>query len=396
MTVADSAEMMLHLAARGCAPAQSLKEADIALVNTCTVRDHAEHRALSYLGRLAEWKAQKPGRLVIFAGCAAQRLGKAVRRKFPQVDIVAGAKDIDGFAEIIDNSRLFASPSEEMNRQEQSVVALVNITRGCSFKCAYCIVPYVRGDAYSLPPEEVLANAGRKLEAGAKEIVLLGQTVNGYSYKGLNFAGLIKEVSALPGLSRVRYMSPHPAFIDEKFVRVVAETPQISRHIHLPAQSGSTKVLADMKRGYTRRDFLEKIKMLTSAGVAVSTDIIVGYPTETEADFADTLSLFDEAAFTGAYCFKFSPRAVTPAALLPALDEIIVEKRLDILLNKVKLRSAAAYGAQLGTRQQVLFETPSNGRTLTNFWVRTQKKHRAGETAEVVIKEVKDTVLLAE
>jgi len=385
---------MLHLSARGCIAAGDLDGADIALINTCTIRDHAEHRALSYLGRLAKWKAAKPGRIIIFAGCAAQRLGKSLRRRFPQADIIAGAKNIEGFGDILDKSGFFAAAGAGA-QSGGGLIGLVNITRGCSCKCAYCIVPFVRGEAHSIAPEEIMAAVEAKLAAGAKEIILLGQTVNAYNYKGKNFSKLLQDITKPPSMGRVRFMSPHPVFIDEEFIQTAAQNPKISRHMHLPAQSGSTKVLQDMKRGYSRELYLQKVKMLESAGIVVSTDIIVGYPAETEEDFARTLSLFDEAPFTAAYCFKFSPRAGTPAALLTPLDDKTVEKRLDILLNKVKRSSAAAYAAQLGTKQSVLFETPTNGRTMTNFWVRTTKKYNTGETAEVEIKEVKDTILLA-
>jgi tRNA-2-methylthio-N6-dimethylallyladenosine synthase len=399
MNVADSAEMALHLFARGCVQTQEISSADIVLLNTCTVRDHAEHRALSFLGRLAKWKAEKQGRLIIFAGCAAQRLGRAVRRKFPQIDIIAGAKNIESFADIIDKSRLFdnsgAERSPKSADKSQDIVGLVNITRGCSCQCSYCIVPYVRGAAYSLSPEDILEQAARKLSAGAKEIILLGQTVNGYNYKGKNFSKLLREITQLPALKRVRYMSPHPAFIDEKFVQTLSSSQKISKHIHLPVQSGSSKILADMRRGYTRADFLQKAKMLACAGIEISTDIIVGYPTETEKDFENTLTLLDKINFTAAYCFKFSPRAGTPAALLAPVDDKTVENRLNILLNKIKRSSARAYARQLGTTQSVLMETPSNGRTLTNFWVRTARKYKRGEIVELKIKEVKDTILIA-
>ncbi|MDR1123196.1 MAG: MiaB/RimO family radical SAM methylthiotransferase [Elusimicrobiota bacterium] len=396
MNMADSDEMMLHLAARGCIGARDMEEADIVLLNTCTVREHAEHRAVSFLGRLAKWKSAKKGRVIIFAGCAAQRLGRGLRRRFPQTDIIAGAKDIDGFGGILDKSGLFgAAAGGGAGAAGAGITGLVNITRGCSCRCSYCIVPYVRGEAYSINPDDILAAASRKIAAGAKEIMLLGQTVNGYNYKGKNFCSLLRDIASLKGLLRLRFMSPHPVFIDEEFIKTAVAEPKISRHVHLPAQSGSDKVLADMKRGYDRRAFLRKTEMLRGAGIAVSTDIIAGYPTETEEDFCQTLSLVDEAAFTAAYCFKFSPRALTPAAALAPLDDKIVEKRLDILLNKVKTASAAAYAAQPGTKQAVLFETPTNGRTSTNFWVRTSKKYAAGELAEVEIKEAEDTILLA-
>lgn len=395
MNTADSAEMMLHLSARGCSSCASLKEADIVLINTCTIREHAEHKALSFLGRLARWKEANPSRIIIFAGCAAQRLGKSLRRRYPFTDIIAGAKDIDAFADILDASSLFNPPQSADEAKTASPIGLVNIMRGCSCKCSYCIVPYVRGEASSIEPDIILKAVERKAQAGAKEIVLLGQTVNAYRWQDINFAKLLKLVAKVSGVERIRYLSPHPVFIDKEFVDTVALEPKIAKHIHLPVQSGSTKVLAEMKRGYTREQFLEKIKMLNQAGVYVSTDIIVGYPTETEEDFLQTVSLVEAAKFVSAYCFKFSPRAGTPASLLETIPDKEVEKRLDILLNKVKQNSKDAYERQSGTTQSVLMETPNNGRTLTNFWVRTSKKYNVGEVAELKITEVKDTILIA-
>lgn len=395
MNTADSAEMMLHLTARGCSSCASLDEADIVLINTCTIREHAEHKALSFLGRLSKWKAKDSSRIIIFAGCAAQRLGNSLKRRYPYTDIIAGAKDIDGFADILDSSSLFNAPQSAQEDKTKSPVALVNIMRGCSCKCSYCIVPYVRGEASSIEPDLILKNVERKTAGGAKEIVLLGQTVNAYRYKDVNFSKLLKLTAQVSGVARIRYLSPHPIFIDREFADTVAQTPAVAKHIHLPVQSGSTKVLADMKRGYTREDFLQKAQMLKEAGVCISTDIIVGYPTETEEDFLQTVSLCDAAEFVSAYCFKFSPRAGTPASLLNTIDDKEVEKRLDILLNKIKQNSKEAYARQLGTTQSVLMETPFNGRTLNNFWVRTTKKYKAGEIVELRITEAKDTILLA-
>ncbi len=395
MNLADSDEMAFHLAARGCAETSDLDEADIVLINTCTIRDHAEHKALSFVGRLAKWKEQKEGRIIIFAGCAAERLGKSVRRKNPHLDIIAGAKSIDRFGEIIDKSHLFNNASQDASKPASQLVGLVNIMRGCSCCCSYCIVPYVRGAASSMDADKILADVQAKVNSGAREIVLLGQTVNAYNYKGLNFSKLIKEVIKIDGVKRLRYLSPHPIFIDEEFADTVASSDKISKHMHLPVQSGSTKVLGDMKRKYGREEFLQKVKLLKEAGVWISTDIIVGYPTETEADFNDTLTLFDEVLFANAYCFKFSPRAGTPAAALKLLDDKIVENRLDILLNKVRRSSAQAYRSQLGTVQPVLMETPTNGRTLTNFWVRTKQPYKTGEIVDLEIKETQETILLS-
>ncbi len=395
MNEADSQEMMLTLAAKGCTQTQKLEEADIVLVNTCTIREHAEHKALSYLGRLAKWKSAKSGRKIIFSGCAAQRLGQKVKKKFPHTDIVNGAKNIDNFAGVIESENLLDSQEAAAPRQNKSPIALVNIMRGCSCKCSYCIVPYVRGEAYSLDPKNILKQVEAALEAGAKEIVLLGQTVNAYNYKGFSFSQLLREVCSFDKLLRLRYLSPHPMFINEEFLQTLKDCPKIARHIHLPIQSGSTRILADMKRNYTREELLAKLKALKEIGIEISTDIIVGYPKETDEDFNDTLTLCQEAKFSAAYCFKFSPRKGTPAALLPELPQEILEKRLDILLNEIKHSSKAAYARQAGSKQQVLFETPTNGRTSNNFWVRTKEKYPVGAVVDLQIKESKDTILLA-
>lgn len=396
MNEADSEEMMLILAAKGCGQTTNLEEADIVLVNTCTIREHAEHKALSYLGRLAKWKAKKEDRKIIFTGCAAQRLGQKVKKKFPHTDIINGAKNIDNFAQIIEQENLLEGQEQAYAPTEnKSPIALVNIMRGCSCKCSYCIVPYVRGEAYSLDPKNILQQVAFALENGAKEIVLLGQTVNAYNYKGFSFSKLLREVCAFDKLARLRYLSPHPLFINEEFLQTLKDCPKIARHIHLPIQSGSTKILADMKRNYTREELLAKLKALKEIGIEVSTDIIVGYPKETEEDFKETLTLCQEVQFSAAYCFKFSPRKGTPAALMEELNQKIVEKRLDILLNEIKHSSKVAYKRQEGTKQQVLFETPTNGRTSNNFWVRTKEKYPVGSVIDLEIKESKDTILLA-
>ena len=396
MNEADSEEMMLILAAKGCEQTENLQEADIVLVNTCTIREHAEHKALSYLGRLAKWKAQKEDRKIIFTGCAAQRLGQKIKKKFPHTDIINGAKNIDNFASIIEKNNLLEGQIENsVLAKNKSPIALVNIMRGCSCKCSYCIVPYVRGEAYSLDPKGILEQVNFALENGAKEIVLLGQTVNAYNYKGFSFSKLLREVCSFDKLVRLRYLSPHPMFINEEFLQTLKDCPKIARHIHLPIQSGSTAILADMKRNYTREELLAKLNALKEIGIEISTDIIVGYPKETDKDFNDTLTLCQEAKFNAAYCFKFSPRKGTPAALLKELPQEILEKRLDILLNEIKQSSKAAYARQEETTQQVLFETPTNGRTSNNFWVRTEEKYPVGAVIDLKIKKSKDTILLA-
>ena len=394
MNEADSEEMLLHLFGFGYQQTSVLNEADLVLINTCTIRDHAEHRALSYLGRLAKWKAEKQGRKIIFAGCAAERLGKSVQKRFPQADIVCGAKSLDKFPSLLQKSSLFAPSKNQKETQinTHKITGQVSIMRGCSCKCAYCIVPYVRGEAHSIAPEIILDNCAQKAKTHP-EIMLLGQTVNAYNYKGFTFSNLLAEVCKIPEVKRVRFLSPHPVFIKEDFYKVVAENPKIARHLHLPLQSGSTKVLREMKRLYSAEEYFEIIKNLKQLDFLISTDIIVGYPTETEKDFKQTLDLVKKCAFSFAYCFKFSPRAGTPAAELKEISQEIVENRLNILLNEIRECSASAYKSRVGHKEEVLFETKTSGRTSGNLWYRTAKAREIGASEEVTIKESSGTIL---
>lgn len=394
MNEADSEEMLLHLFGFGYQQTSVLSEADLVLINTCTIRDHAEHRALSYLGRLAKWKAEKQGRKIIFAGCAAERLGKTVQKRFPQADIVCGAKSLDQFPSVLQKSSLFKAVKQTKDAQinTNKITAQVSIMRGCSCKCAYCIVPYVRGEAHSIAPEIILDSCIKKAQ-NHPEIMLLGQTVNAYNYKGFTFSNLLAEVCKIPQVKRVRFLSPHPIFIKEDFYKTVSENPKIARHLHLPLQSGSTKVLTEMKRIYSAEQYLEIIKNLKQLDFLISTDIIVGYPTETEEDFKQTLDLVKKCEFSFAYCFKFSPRAGTPAAALKEIPQEIVEKRLNILLNEIRECSALAYKSRVGHKEEVLFETKTSGRTSGNLWYRTTTLREIGTLEEVVIKESSGTLL---
>ena len=209
MNEADSEEMFLHLSARGAVRTDNLDEADAVLINTCTVRDHAEHRALSFLGRLCKWKRQNSKRIIIFAGCAAERLGQNLKKRYPYLNIVSGAKDIEHFDETLAQSGLFG-PAGQAATPQMGLSAYVTIMRGCNFDCTYCIVPSVRGPVKCLPAADILADATRKAQAGAKEIMLLGQTVNAYQDGPVTFADLLNRVSEIPGIERVRFTSPHP------------------------------------------------------------------------------------------------------------------------------------------------------------------------------------------
>lgn len=394
MNEADSEEMFLHLSARGAVRTNELDKADAVLINTCTVRDHAEHRAISFLGRLLKWKRQDPKRIIIFAGCAAQRLGKKLQKRYPFLNIVSGAKEIENFSDTLDKSGLF-SPAGKPTPMQPGLSAYATIMRGCNFNCTYCIVPSVRGPVKCLPAQDILDEVTRKAQAGAKEIMLLGQTVNAYQNGSTSFADLLNRVSEIPGVERVRFTSPHPIYFTPQFLQAVKDNPKIAHHVHMPVQSGSTKVLQEMKRGYTREIFLEKVHALQECGFTISTDIIVGFPTETQEDFEQTLSLVDQAQFIAAYCFKYSPRQGTPAAQLKLHNEQTLESRLDILLSKVKGLSETAYQRQVGTVQQVLMEEPRKGKSSTNFWVQTGLDFPVGSVVSCKIEKAEGTLLFA-
>ena len=395
MNIADSEEMFAHLSARGYLRTDNLDEADAVLINTCTVRDHAEHKAVSFLGRLHAWKKEHAGRRIIFAGCAAERLGKALQKKYPFLDILSGAKGIEHFSDTLDKSGLFGPQTSQGETLPPGLTGYVTIMRGCNFACTYCIVPSVRGPVKCLPHDEILQEVRRKVSAGAKEIMLLGQTVNAYQDGAVSFADLLNKASEIPGVVRVGFTSPHPIYFTPQFLAAIKDNPKIARHIHLPAQSGSTKVLQEMKRGYTREILLEKIKALQAAGFVISTDLIVGFPTETEEDFAQTLSLVDEAGFSTAYCYKYSPRQGTPAAQMKLHPQEILEQRLENLLNKVRGLAEDAYRAQIGTEQEVLFETPDKGRSSGSFWVKAASAHPVGSVAKLTVEKAVGTLLIA-
>ncbi|MBI5243917.1 MAG: tRNA (N6-isopentenyl adenosine(37)-C2)-methylthiotransferase MiaB [Elusimicrobia bacterium] len=390
MNEADSEEMALPLLLRGFQMTQSLAEADAVIVNTCTVRQHAEHRAVSRIGRLKAWKAARPGRLLIVAGCAAQRLGDAVRRRFPFVDLVVGARSIERYPEILD-AALGPKPLEPAGALEPpQVSAYVTITRGCSCACAYCIVPQVRGRESRLPFERVMGRARRLAQGGARELVLLGQTVNGWRdpSAGRDFADILRAASDIPGVARVRFMSPHPCFLDDRMAAAMAEAPAVCPHLHLPAQSGADRILKAMRRGYTRAQFLEKVRRLRKLvkGLNLTTDFIVGFPGESAEDFQGTLELLGEIGATMAYCTKFSPREGTPAAAMPsAVSEEVKEERLERLLAAVSKRQQAYLDSFLGARVRILLETPSVGRTEHNLSARLEEPHAAGEIVEAAV-----------
>ena len=389
MNEADSEDIAASFRGRGYELTEDLKKADAVVVNTCTVRQRAEDKAISQIGRLRKWKLARPEGKLFVVGCAAQKLGaKAIKSRFPFVDEVVGAKAIEKFEDSL-IAQLGPSPESETAHQNlfrSPQTAYVTIMRGCSLKCSYCIVPAVRGPAVFLSPEAILEDAAAKLKAGAKEIVLLGQTVNSWRSGKATFSELLKEALALPGLERLRFMSPHPVYFDDNFTDLLAREKKLARYMHLPVQSGSDRILKLMRRGYTRAQYLALLARLRAKtpDLAVSTDFIVGYPGETEEDFRDTLRLVEEGRFTMAYCFKYSPRSDKPE-MAATLSEPEIEARLEKLLETVKNNSRVILNERIGKIEEVLFETETYGRASGNFAVRVKAGGKPGKMAEVLV-----------
>ncbi|MFH2201816.1 MAG: tRNA (N6-isopentenyl adenosine(37)-C2)-methylthiotransferase MiaB [Elusimicrobiota bacterium] len=392
MSVADSEEMTRALSRRGYIPVPDPEDADAILLNTCTVRQHAEDRAVSLIGRLKTWKELRPGRLLIVAGCAAERIAPWLRRRFPYIDLVAGARSIEQFPALLEEAlttrRLRPSGNDEPPHDERSS-AYVTIMRGCNYRCSYCIVPAVRGRETSRPFAAVLQEVRERAAEGALEITLLGQTVNAYrSADGRDFADLLRALGALPGVERIRFISPHPYYLTAALTNAMADTPQVCPHLHLPAQSGSDRILERMCRSYTRRLFLERITAIRRRvpDLALSTDLIVGFPGESETDFAATLSLLDEADFCAAYCYKFSPRPGTAAAgFADRIPPELQEERLARLLARTDRMTRRHLDHLLHRRVQVLLSDTTDGRTQYHFKARLNAPRRAGTLVDAVV-----------
>src|SRR5215467_15071793 len=260
MNVADSNEMGRHLQARGIVPTEDPEEASVLLVNTCTVRQHAEDRAFSEVGRLKKWKARMPGRKVVITGCAAERTKEYLENRFPHVDLVVGAKSIENFGTIVDGLLDRRETDEQLDYAipavDDKVSAFVTIMRGCNYSCTYCIVPYVRGREIYHSMNQILGETADRVREGAREITLLGQTVNSYRHGQHRFADLLHAVAQVEGVERVRFISPHPYYMTDRVIEKMATVPEVCESLHLPVQSGSNTMLKAMARNYTREQYV--------------------------------------------------------------------------------------------------------------------------------------------
>jgi tRNA-2-methylthio-N6-dimethylallyladenosine synthase len=370
MNVSDTELMLGKLAASGYDSVEEPDGADVILINTCAIREHAEQRVI---GRLGEIKSKMKHDAVLgVTGCMAQRLGTQLLDRVKHVSLVIGP---DGYRELpalIESARAGArAASVEFDLEEHyedftprrfdGVKAWIPVQRGCDYKCTYCIVPTTRGPERSRQLAEVVRETETVVESGISEVVLLGQTVNSYFDGKHDFADLLHAVGSVAGVRRLRFTSPHPNDFSARVISAIADTDACCEHVHLPMQSGSTRTLKRMLRRYTRERYLECVAELRSAipNLALTTDIIVGFPGETESDFEETLSAVEGVGFDDAYTFKFSPRDGTPATRFPEEDVVsdeVASDRLARLIATVRAGSRERNLGLLGQRREVLVE----------------------------------------
>jgi tRNA-2-methylthio-N6-dimethylallyladenosine synthase len=384
MNVADSELMFGVLGREGYVRADHPAEADVMLVNTCAVRDNAEQRVIGRMGELQRHK--RPGDVLGVVGCMAQRLGPILLERVPKVDLVVGPDAYRNLPELIDRAGHGQRASDVEFRdwehyedvppvREKSPTAFVTVQRGCDYRCTFCIVPFTRGPERSRRLEDVVREVEALAAGGTTEATLLGQTVNSYHDGQHDFADLLRAVGAVGGIRRLRFTSPYPTEFTERVIEAMASTPAVCEHVHLPVQSGSDAVLRRMLRRYTRARYLEVVAALRSAvpGITFSTDIIVGFPGETEAQFEETLTLVTDADFDDAYTFKYSVREGTPAVRLrDHVPDDVASARLERLIEAVRANTRRKNVARVGELHEVLVERPARrgdlmlGRTRTN------------------------------
>lgn len=376
MNVADSEQMAMALAPMGYSASPTFESADLVIVNTCSVRAKAEQKAFSILGRLADLKRRRPDVIVGVAGCVAQQEGNRILARAPYVDIVVGTRALHRLPDhvrrvevercrIVDVEMGLGAPDSRPHRASGPVCRFVTIMRGCDNFCAYCVVPYVRGRETSRPQGEILHEVRDAVDSGAREVTLLGQNVNSYGQKeGYGtFSELLARVNSVPGLLRIRFTTSHPKDLTTDLMECFARLEKLCPHIHLPVQSGSNRILARMNRGYTREHYLDKVSKLrdTCSGIAITSDLIVGFPGETEADFEQTLELIRKVRFDGLFAFMYSDRPNAPACqFADKVPEALSRKRLHALLAMQDAITFTRNLALVGSIQEVLVE--ENGR----------------------------------
>ncbi|MCH7761555.1 tRNA (N6-isopentenyl adenosine(37)-C2)-methylthiotransferase MiaB [candidate division TA06 bacterium] len=384
MNLADSELVMGVLAKAGYFPSDSPQSADVILVNTCAVREHAEEKVLGRIAELNRFKLKKPELVLGVLGCMAKHLGKVIAERAPYVDLVVSPDGYRRLPELIGQSGDKPYLDLRLDRTElyeeidpvrkEGVNAWVTIMRGCDKFCTFCIVPYVRGRERCVPPDEILRQVRNLAEEGYKEVTFLGQTVNAYRYNGTDFADLLHLVSGVEGIERIRFTSPHPSDFSEKDIETIANLKKVCNHLHLPVQSGSDKVLKRMRRTYTSGEYLDLVGLIRDKipDVGLTTDIIVGFCGETEEDFQATLALVRKVRYDSAFMFKYSPRSQTVA--YRKFEDDVPEKekgrRLEELIHIQESISREVNQTWIGKRVEVLVEGESK-KDMSQFYGKT-------------------------
>lgn len=375
MNARDSEKLAGILEAAGFVHTDN-EEADFVIYNTCSVRENANNRLYGHLGRMKVVKKNNPDMLIAICGCMMQEPDEIekIKTKYKFIDIVFGTHNIFKFAELVhtklNSEGMIIDIWKDTNQivedlpdvRKYTFKSGVNIMYGCNNFCSYCIVPYVRGRERSREPKDIIREVERFVKEGVKEVMLLGQNVNSYGKtleNPISFAELLKEVSKVEGLERIRFMTPHPKDLSDELIETMVVTPKVCHHIHLPLQSGSSRILKLMNRHYTKESYLELVKKIRKRmpDAALTTDIIVGFPGETEEDFNDTMDVVREAEFDSAYTFIYSKREGTPAAsMTEQIPEEVTKERFDRLLKQVGESSKKRCGLDVGKTLKVLVE----------------------------------------
>ncbi|MCZ6686431.1 MAG: tRNA (N6-isopentenyl adenosine(37)-C2)-methylthiotransferase MiaB [Gammaproteobacteria bacterium] len=372
------------------------EQADILLLNTCSIREKAQEKVFSQLGRWKKWKKDRPGLVIGVGGCVASQEGEAIRRRAPYVDLVFGPQTLHRLPAMVDKLRATGEGQVDISFPEiekfdalpqpraDGATAFVSVMEGCSKYCTFCVVPYTRGEEFSRPFDDIIAEVAQLAGQGVRDINLLGQNVNAYSGPmndgtEADLATLIHFVAAIGGVERIRFTTSHPVEFSDSLIAAFAEIPKLVNYLHLPVQSGSDRILALMKRGHTTLEYKQKIRRLRKIrpDISISSDFIVGFPGETEQDFAATMQLIADVGFDQSFSFIYSARPGTPAAsYADSCSAEEKQRRLVMLQQRINQQAQEISRAMVGTVQRVLVEKPSpknpsqlSGRTENNRWV---------------------------
>jgi tRNA-2-methylthio-N6-dimethylallyladenosine synthase len=377
MNVNDSEKVAGLLRAEGYVPVGEPAQADVVFINTCAVREGAAEKLYHSLGRLRQLKAQNPHLVLSVGGCVAQLQGRRVLERAPHVDILVGTHNFSRVTELIRRAQEGRAPAVDLDRgadafsvpfaavaHTSTVRAYVTAMEGCNHVCSFCVVPRTRGLEVNRPPEQIVAEVESLVDRGFSEVTLLGQTVNAYQHGDVDFAELLARVDAVDGLHRIRFTTSHPGHVSTRLADALRDLPSVCPYLHLPVQSGSDRILSHMRRGYCRQEYLDTVGLLRDRvpGLALSSDVIVGYPGESERDFEQTLDLVEAVGFEGVFVFGYSPRPGTSAFRAPDdVPEAEKRRRVTLLNDRQQQAQAERNRGWVGSRVEVLVDRVGEG-----------------------------------